>query len=79
MMKRIIYKQSEFSQVEPNEPFYLVHPNTVQLPAIPAVHYPCEIFSDDTPVWIVSDEIVSGRTELGTDYIKGTKWCTVLV
>lgn len=53
-MKRIIYKETKFNQVIPNEPFYLIHPDTVQLPAVAAVHYPCETFLPDTPVWVVA-------------------------
>jgi hypothetical protein len=69
-MRRTIYKQIKFIQVTPNAPFYLVHPDSVQLPAVPAVHYPCETFQPDTPIWVVSDEI---------DYVKTSDWCTVLI
>jgi hypothetical protein len=52
-MKRITYKQIEFAKATPNEPFYLVRPDTVQPPAFAAVHYPCEMFQADTKIWVI--------------------------
>lgn len=54
-MRHITYKQIKFSEISLNEPFYLIHPNDVQLPAVPAVHYSCEVFQPETVVWVVDN------------------------